>query len=291
MTPATALPAQRLAPVRERDAWVRDAAAHAPVYAATALLLALAVAPLLAAAALDGRVVAGAASAAAWTKPLKFAVALALYAGTLALFMRYVPERVRDARWHRIFVGVVAACIAYEMIWIVGASAAGIPSHFNLASPLMATAYQLAGLGAVILTSASLVVGLAIAGNRATGLPPALKLSLVCGLVLTFAATVPVAAYLSSQAGPFVGGAGAAPAWTWPIVGWAGDRGDLRVPHFLATHAIHVIPLVGLAAVALRGRAGGRGLVILGTAAYAGLIAWAFIEARAGRPFPSLPIG
>lgn len=288
MTTAVLASAHTVSPLRAVADTVRRAGADAPVYAGIAILLALAIPPTLAALALDTRTVEG---ASVWVKPLKFEVALAIYAATLAFFAGYVPERVRAARWHRAFVALVGVSFAYEIVWIAGAAAAGVPSHFNLVSPLMAQAYQLAGIGAVTLTLASLVTGLAIAANRDTGLDPAVKLAIVAGLVLTFAATVPVAGYLSGQPGHFVGGAPGAPAGTWPLFGWATDRGDLRVAHFLATHALHVLPLVGLAAVAVGGEAHRRRLVLLATALYAGLIAYAFFEARAGRPFLSTLIG
>ena len=54
------------------------------------------------------------------------------------------------------------------------------------------------GVLAVMLTSATLVYGIAIWRNRATGLPPALHLAIALGLVLTFVLTVPVAGTLST---------------------------------------------------------------------------------------------
>lgn len=106
------------------------------------------------------------------------------------------------------------------------------------------------GFFAVSLTSASLVYGVSIGLNRAIRLAPALRLA----LVLTFLLTVPVAYTLASMPGHLVGApvTGAA----LPVVGWSREVGDLRAPHFLATHAIQVVPLAGwLAAGALPRRA------------------------------------
>lgn len=266
---------------------LRRMGADAPTYTAMAVLLTLAIVPTLVAGALDPRTTLG---ANVWTKPLKFEIALALYFATLAVFARFVSPGVRASWPHRLFVGIVALATVYEMVWIVGSAALGVPSHFNLAHPLLEGAYGLAGAAAVTLTAASLVTGLAVAANRNTGLPPALKWSIAAGLVLTFVSTVFVAGYLAGRGGHFVGGEGVA-ATTWPLFGWATDRGDLRVAHFFATHALHALPLVGLAAAAIGGRARGLALVAAATVAYAGLVAYAFLEATAGRPFLSMLSG
>lgn len=264
------------------------ACADAPVYAALAILLTAAMAPTLVAAALDPRIVEG---VGIWVKPLKFEIALALYAGTLAVFSRFVSLRVRAARRYRAFVAIVAAAILYENVWIAGAAAAGTVSQFDVATPLMGNLYTLAGVGAVTLTAASLVLGIAIAANRETELPPAMKLSIVLGLVPTFFAIVPVAGRLSAQGSHFVAGAAGMPTGSWPLVGWATDHGDLRVAHFFATHALHALSLLGLAVVATLGRERGSGAVWLASALYAALVVYAFLEAVAGRPFLSAVLG
>lgn len=287
MTSAVAAPSARSARLATLAAALRRPGLDAPTYTGLAVLMVLATAPTLVAMALDPRMVEG---VSLWVKPLKFEIALALYAATLAVYARFVPPRVRASLPHRLFVGLVALAFLYEMIWIAGAAAFGVPSHFNLTTPLMEHAYRLAGIGAVTLTAASLVTGIAIAVNRETGLAPALKLSLVAGLLLTFVATVVVAGYLAGQGGHYVGGEGA-PAGTWPVFGWATDRGDLRVAHFLATHALHVLPLVGLLVVALRGPSGGTKTIAAASLCYAALVAYAFLEAIAGRAFLSTLAG
>ena len=181
-----------------------------------------------------------------WLKPLKFEFALAVYLLSLAFFARFLPAGMLDRRALRVFSAVVIICVLGEMAWIGGAAMFGTASHFNLSSPVMQGLYGLMGLFAVTLTSASLVYGIAIWRNPA-GLPDAaLRLSVALGLVLTFALTVIVAGYMSSQTGHLVG----VPVTEArvPFMGWSREVGDLRLPHFLATHAMHVIPLAGLVA-------------------------------------------
>jgi len=31
-----------------------------------------------------------------------------------------------------------------------------------------------------------------------------------------------------------------------PVVGWSREVGDLRIPHFIATHMMQILPLLGL---------------------------------------------
>lgn len=178
-----------------------------------------------------------------WLKPLKFEFALAVYLLSLAFFARFLPAGMLDRRALRVFSAVVIVCVLGEMAWIGGAAMFGTASHFNLSSPLMEGIYGLMGLFAVTLTSASLIYGIAIWRNPA-GLPDAaLRLSVALGLGLTFLLTVIVAGYMSSQPGHLVG----VPVTDArvPLMGWSREVGDLRLPHFLATHAMHVIPIGG----------------------------------------------
>jgi hypothetical protein len=250
-----------------------------PVFAATGILIGLSLAVTLAAMAIDPRLFQG---ESVWVKPVKFQSALTVYLLSLAFFARWLPTGMVGRRWYRVYAGVVVLAILGELVWIGGAAMHGVGSHFNLGTPLMARLYSLMGALAVILTSASLVYGVAIWRNRATGLPPALHLSVALGLVLTFALTLPVAATLANLPGHFVGlpvtGAHV------PVMGWSREVGDLRVAHFFATHPMHFLPVAGLAAAALLpGRAGVRA-VWAAAALYTAFVGWAFLGALAGRP-------
>lgn len=251
----------------------------APAFTALALLILLAMAPLLLAMALDPRL-SGAEDI--WLKPLKFHIALAIYLITLAAFARWLPEGMRASRRWRGFVALVCLCVLAELLWIGGAAAMGTTSHFNLSSPLWQTLYSLMGLAAVTLTSASLVMGLAIHRNPATGLHPAVKLSVVHGLILTFLLTVLTAGYMASTPGHHVGTpvTGA----TLPLFGWSREVGDLRVSHFLATHALHALPLWGLAMARLAGGPRSLTLVRAGSLAFTLLVLATFAQAIAGQP-------
>lgn len=247
----------------------------APAFTALALLITLAMVPVLAAMMLDPREFGG---EDIWLKPLKFHIALVIYLVTLAVFARWMTPAQREGRMWRGFVALVCLCVLAELLWIGGAAALGTGSHFNISSPVWGALYSLMGVAAVTLTSASLVMGMAIARNPATGLDPAVKLSVVLGLILTFVLTVITAGYMASTTGHHVG----VPVTgeRLAILGWSREVGDLRVGHFLATHALHGVPLVGLVAA----RVGGMPLVWAGAAAYAALVLATFAQAIAGLP-------
>ena len=251
--------------------------ADAPGFTGLALLLILALVPLYAAMVLDARIFQGESP---WQKPVKFHVALGIYMATLAFFARYLPEPIRASGSWRIFTAAVMLAVLGEVGWLSAAAMQNTASHFNTEIPAFIAVYPIMGVLAVLLTSASLVMGIAIWRNPGTGLDPALRLSIALGLILTFGATVIVAGYLSANEGHFVG----ASTRQMALMGWSRDAGDLRVAHFLATHALHTLPLVGLLAIQLS-PARATLTVMLAAAGYATLIAGTFVQALNGQPF------
>jgi hypothetical protein len=251
----------------------------APALTVLSVMLILALVPLYAAMAIDTRVFQGESP---WMKPVKFHFALSIYAISLAFFARYMPADTRATRRWRWFTGAVIFAILAECAWLSAAAMQNTASHFNTDIPFFTAIYTVMGGFAVLLTSASLAMGISIWRNPNTGLNPAVKLSIALGLILTFLLTLITAGYLSSAGGHFVGTpvTGA----VLPILGWSREVGDLRVAHFLSTHALHGLPLWGLAAARMGDARGGLTLVWAGAAAYALLVAAVFVQALQGLP-------
>jgi hypothetical protein len=218
-----------------------------------------------------------------WLKPLKFQIALAIFALTLAAYARWLPEGVVVRRWHRWYVASVVAAMMAEIAWISGAAALGTSSHFN-PTPVGMAFYAAAGLLAVWFTGATVVYGWLIARNRRPGFDPALRTGLVLGLGLTFVLTVAFAGTMSNSGSHFVGAA-TSDAEGLAVFGWSRVAGDLRVAHFFGTHAMHAVPLAGFLAGRLLpprpALATTWGTALLWAAFAAAL----FAEALAGRPF------
>lgn len=253
-----------------------------PRFAALGLLLAISMIPTALAMQLDPRLFQG---ESIWLKPLKFQLALSVYLLSLAYFARFLPAGLVNRPAMRVFTAVVIFCVLAEMAWIAGAAMFGTASHYNETGPLTAGIYGLMGLFAVTLTAASLVYGIAIWRHPA-GLPDkALRLSVALGLILSFSLTVIVAGYMAAQPGHLVGApqTGA----RVPVMGWSREVGDLRLAHFLATHAMHAIPLGGLLAVRMLRQDVARRAVWVLSAGFAGVTLLAFAVAIMGYPvFP-----
>ncbi|AWB48341.1 hypothetical protein HYN69_07275 [Gemmobacter aquarius] len=241
----------------------------APAYAALTLFVALTALPVLAAMGLDARLFQ---AESVWLKPLKFHIALAIYLATLAFYARWMPAGSRETRFWRWHVRAVVFAVLAELVWIGAAAAVGTASHFNK-DGLWAAVYPVMGVLAITLTSASLVMGLAM---RRADLPAGFRLSLVLGMVSTFALTLVTAGTMAQFPGHFVGmpvtGA------TLPVLGWSREVGDLRVAHFFATHALHGLPLVGWL-VPQR-----TGPVWVAAGVYAALVIGLFVQALMGVP-------
>lgn len=230
------------------------------------LFVALAALPLMAAYGLDDRLYQG---DNIWLKPLKFHLALTVYTGTLTLFAMLLPEGTFSSRRWRAYIGLVSLAILAELLWIGTAAALGTGSHFNVTG-VWNTLYSLMGLAAVILTSLSLAMAPAFWRRR----DDPLLFSIAIGLALTFVLTVPTAGTMASMLNHHVGTpvTGA----RMPFMGWSAEVGDLRLPHFLATHAMHAVPLAGLT--------GNRTAILATAAGWTALTLWCFMRALQGLP-------
>lgn len=251
-----------------------------PKLARIGLACMVAVLPLLVAASLDPRLVNG---ISIWVKPIKFLVSLSLYFWTFAWVFGYLSPSAQRTRLGRYILGVTPVIAAFEMTWLIGMALLGQPSHFNRSSPLVGALYSAAGIGAVGLTIGILLQGILVARDRGVALAPAFRLALVLGALLAFAGTLFFGGSLGGKSGHWVGGV-MSDAGGLPLVYWSTTGGDLRVPHFWATHASQLVPLAGLWVARRGGRFGIPGVLLVGVA-YAGFVVATYLQARAGHPF------
>ena len=254
-----------------------------PVLYAVGLAMLLMAAITLALVWLDPRLFQGVST---WAKPLKFQLSTGIYVLTLALFLAWLPAESRPTRLGRYVVWSAVGAGIFEVVYITWQGAFALASHYNYATGFYRAMYTLMGVGAVILTTASLALAVLIARSPAYAVPRAIKHAVVLGLVLTFVLGTGFGSYLGAQrTGHWVGGA-LTDAGGLPLLNWSRTGGDLRVAHFFGIHAMHFVPAVAALAAAVR-LPGAKHVASawLIAAAFSVLTVWTFLQAVQGKPF------
>ncbi|MEM7543940.1 MAG: hypothetical protein AAF367_00235 [Pseudomonadota bacterium] len=261
-------------------------ARHEPVLTGATILFALACLPVLMAMWADDRMFQ---DVDIWAKPLKFLISTVTYFGMMVWVARWLPAGTLDYFWYRLWIALIVFCAAAENIWITAAAANGIGSHFNDSNTLMSVAYMMAGIMAVTLLTGTLAYGVLIWRNANTGLDPAFRLSVIFGLIVTFPLTFVIAGYLGGAGSHLVGG-NASDAEGMILTGWARDGGDLRVGHFFALHAMHIVPACGWVLARLMPVGMAVPSVWALCLGYTALTIFTFVQALMGAPFlPMIP--
>lgn len=225
-----------------------------------------------------------------WVKPLKFYVSTALHLITLAVLVRFLANETRSATWLSIIAAVSAAASIVEVLLISGQAFRGVASHFNYATSLDGMIYALMGVGALLLIAPALVIGVRFfAASVSEKLTPGLKLGAGLGLTIGFVLTLVIAGYMSSRSGGHWVGAAPTDIDGVPVMGWSRQGGDLRVPHFFATHLMQALPLAGYLSDKMFGAESAAPKRIVWGVAVAGVgfAIVTFLQALAGKPFIS----
>jgi hypothetical protein len=218
-----------------------------------------------------------------WVKPAKFLVSIAAYVWTLAWLTRYVSGYRRSVR---IISWATAAVFVGEMACIITQSARGTTSHFNVGSEFDGAVFSL--MGFLIAVNTLLVFVTLLLFLKPTERPaPAYLWGVRLGLLLFFAGSLEGAAMVANGAhtvGAADGGAGL------PLVNWSTSAGDLRVAHFLAFHALQLLPLAGFLLSRHKADWPARrqaACVVALAALYAAGVSLIFWQAMRGRPLLS----
>jgi hypothetical protein len=222
-----------------------------------------------------------------WSKPVKFQLSLILMLGTAALLLPLLDATTRATRTVRGASFAMAISSTLEIIYIVIQAARGRASHFNESTPLEATLYPIMGVGAVSIVAGAFVIGWVIWRHGRADIGEGLRAGAAWGLMIGAVLTVVTAGVMSSGAitepGHWVGGIRSDANGLF-LVGWSRTGGDLRVPHFFATHIMQGLPILGLL---LDRFAPGRARVGIWAGAAAGIliVAATFVQAAMGVAF------
>ncbi|NQZ88444.1 MAG: hypothetical protein HRT54_12805 [Colwellia sp.] len=177
-----------------------------------------------------------------WAKPIKFSIALAMHFLTLTILAQQLKLNRRTGLLLTFFVYMSVISMIFEQGYITIQAARGHHSHFNLDTPFEALMFNFMGIGAVNLILVSFVLGILIwkyGKKDSTGLRLGSILGLTLGSLLTLIYAMTMGNSPSHLVGEAINNSKV------PILGWSREVGDLRIPHFIATHMMQVLPLLG----------------------------------------------
>lgn len=216
-----------------------------------------------------------------WAKPLKFELALALHAGTLALVVSRMAPPLREGRWMRLVALVFLAACSIEMGYIILQAGRAEPSHFNESTSFHRLMFSVMAICAVFIIGTAGAIG--VTAWRDTGFEahPAVKLSVVLGLTMGTVLTLITAFAIGGNGSPYVGLI-PDPNARMALTGWSRVGGDLRVAHFLATHMIQVIPLVAFCTALQTSHRVAHGFVLGASGLWMGWTILEFLAASGG---------
>jgi len=226
--------------------------------------------------ALDGRTLLG---RNVWTKPWKFAISIAIFAGTMGWIL---PSLSLDNRIERAVSLIIGSAMTIEIVLISMQAARGVASHFNDSTPMDTAIYAVMG---VTITISSIAVAYVLWRfvRNPPSLAPAYLWGLRLGMFLFVVASIEgwvMVAYSGHGIGVENATAGL------PLLNWNLTSGDLRVAHFVGLHALQILPLVGYGAATWERLSTHQSIWIVGAGSllYGSVTILAFLQAILGHP-------
>ena len=254
------------------------------VYWTVACVMIAGFALTLALAMVDDRTIDGVDSV--WVKPLKFELSLAIHAATLALVVSALSPSLRSSTvMVAIAMAFLAACVV-EMGYIISQAARAEHSHFNMSTPFNRLMWSVMAIAAIVVIGAAGSIGMAAAFDSEAHLSPALRWAIALGLIGGTILTLFTAFTIGARMSPYVGTVPLHEGARMALTGWSLVAGDLRVSHFLATHMIQVLPLIGLATASLFTGRVGVAIVIASGLVWSTLTLAEYSRALSGLPSP-----
>lgn len=219
-----------------------------------------------------------------WVKPAKFSISILAYVWTMAWILDALPNYTRGIRW--ISWGISATMVA-EIVCICLQSFRGVPSHFNISSPLNGAIFSVMGIS-ILANTALVVLVLGMFFRH----PPARPIVHIWGIrtgILIFIASGFIGNAMVGQMSHTVGSDDGGPGL--PVLNWSTEAGDLRVAHAIGLHALQLLPLLGFALSRTeRSESRQKRLIWAASLIYAALTFCLYIQALAGRPLTSIGI-
>jgi hypothetical protein len=171
-----------------------------------------------------------------WIKPIKFAVSFATFVWTVTLFLLELRVSQSVLRWVR---RTIVASVTLEMLCLAAQAWRGtsLPSASltDWAIAQMTTAM-------VSVNTAILMGMLAVfCGRERTKIADSAMVISIRLSIVIFLIGNAVGGYMLARGSHTVGAADGGPGL--PFLNWSTIGGDLRIAHFIAIHAIQIVPL------------------------------------------------
>lgn len=217
-----------------------------------------------------------------WIKPIKFSLSFSTFASTISLLLMalQIPRwQLNLVRW------AIAASIALE-IFSLGAQA-WRSAHADAGHPLLDSSLAQMTNSMVMVNTAIVcwMLVLFCANRVRTDLVDRPMVSAIRYSIVIFLAGNAIGGYMLSRGSHTVGATDGGPGL--PFVNWSIIGGDLRIAHFIAIHAIQIVPLFAyilsqmapIPAVKQRKLA-----VVVLSLLVGGTVGATFVQAAMGRP-------
>ncbi len=226
-----------------------------------------------------------------WHKPIRFGLSFFLHFATLALLSQLIDKADRSKKRFTFFAYAAVISLWVEYFYIALQAARGRRSHFNFETNFESLMYMAMGVGALLLVLVTFVLGVMIwkYGKKDKS---GLRLGAIMGLTLGTVLTLICAGYMSMNV-PYIENRLLNTPNLVPYLGWSRVSGDYKPAHFIATHMMQFLPLIGWWAdntkwgQKLSGKIGARTIVIISTILFTLLTEIVFVMALKGIPlFP-----
>jgi hypothetical protein len=216
-----------------------------------------------------------------WIKPIKFSLSFSTFVTTISLFLLALRLPAWQLRWAR---RVIAGSVALE-IFSLGAQAWRAA---HVASPGFADSVLSQLTNSMVMVNTAMVawmMALLCARRVRTEVVDRPMLLALRSSIVIFLAGNAIGGYMLARGSHTVGAPDGGPGL--PFLNWSTIAGDLRIAHFIALHAIQIVPLFAyvLSQMAAVPALKQRRLAVAALATMVSLAVGAtFVQAALGRP-------
>ena len=173
------------------------------------------------------------------TKPIKFALSIAIYSYSMTWFLYYLDDKRKVIRYS--WVAVIA--MGFEQLAITFQALRGQQSHFNHTTLFNGIVFGLMGVFILTITLWTAYMAYLFIKQKAFIISKPCVLSVRIGIIY-FVMFSMFGGYVAKQSGHTVGAEDGGNGL--PFIDWSTMFGDLRVAHFFGLHSLQLIPFIAL---------------------------------------------